>query len=119
MIACDITQESLAEMDRLVKQDGVPSFKLFTAYPGVFLVDDASIFRAMQKTGENGGLICMHAENGPVIDVLIEQALAKKQTAPKYHALTRPAPLEAGATNRVIAVAEGAHGPVYILHPSA
>jgi dihydropyrimidinase len=119
MIARDIDKESLAEMDRLVKQEGVPSFKLFTAYPGVFLVDDASIFRAMQKTGENGGLICMHAENGPVIDVLIEQALGRGQTAPKYHALTRPARLEAEATQRVIALAEVAQVPVYIVHLSA
>src|SRR5215813_10312937 len=106
MIARDIHRESLAEMDQLVKREGVSSFKLFTAYPGVFLVDDASIFRAMQKAGENGALICMHAENGPVIDVLIEQALARGQTAPKYHALTRPARLEAEATHRVISLAE-------------
>lgn len=119
MIVRDVNKDSLAEMDRLVKTEGVTSFKLFTAYPGVFMVDDASIFRAMQKTGENGGLICMHAENGPVIDVLVEQALARGETAPKYHALTRPARLEAEATNRVIALAEVAHVPVYIVHLSA
>ncbi len=119
MIVRDVNKESLAEMDTLVKNEGVTSFKLFTAYPGVFLVDDASIFRAMQKTGENGGLICMHAENGPVIDVLVEQALARGETAPKYHALTRPSRLEGEATNRVIALAEVAHVPVYIVHLSA
>ena len=119
MIARDIRRESLAEMDQLVKREGVTSFKLFTAYPGVFLVDDASIFRAMQKAGDNGALICMHAENGPVIDVLIEQALARGQTAPKYHALTRPARLEAEATHRVISLAEVAQVPVYIVHLSA
>ena len=119
MIIRDVNKQSLAEMDTLVKSEGVSSFKLFTAYPGVFMVDDAAIFRAMQKTGENGGLICMHAENGPVIDVLIEQALAKGNTAPKYHALTRPPRLEAEATNRVIALAEVAHVPVYIVHLSA
>ena len=70
------------------------SFKLFMAYPGVFLMDDASIFRTMQRSGEIGATICMHAENGPVIDVLVEQALKKGHTAPKYHALTRPARLE-------------------------
>jgi dihydropyrimidinase len=119
MIVRDVHQDSLAEMDRLVKAEGVTSFKLFTAYPGVFMVDDAAIFRAMQRTGENGGLICMHAENGPVIDVLVEQALARGQRAPKYHALTRPARLEAEATNRVIALAEVANVPVYIVHLSA
>ncbi len=119
MIIRDVNKDSLAEMDRLVKTEGVTSFKLFTAYPGVFLVDDASIFRAMQRTGENGGLICMHAENGPVIDVLVEQALAKGNIAPKYHALTRPARLEGEATHRVIALAEVANVPVYIVHLSA
>jgi dihydropyrimidinase len=119
MIVRDVNRDSLVEMNRLAKQEGVPSFKLFTAYPGVFLVDDASIFRAMQQTGENGGLICMHAENGPVIDVLVEQALARGETAPKYHALTRPAQLEAEATHRVISLAEVANVPVYIVHLSA
>jgi dihydropyrimidinase len=119
MIVRDVNKDTLGEMDTLVKSEGVSSFKLFTAYPGVFLVDDASIFRAMQKTGENGGLICMHAENGPVIDILAEQALAKGHTEPKYHALTRPARLEGEATNRVIALAEVANVPVYIVHLSA
>lgn len=119
MIMRDVNPESLGEMDTLVKREGVTSFKLFTAYPGVFMVDDASIFRAMQKTGENGGLICMHAENGPVIDVLVAQALAKGNTAPKWHGLTRPPRLEAEATNRVIALAEVANVPVYIVHLSA
>lgn len=119
MIIRDVNRDVLAEMDTLVKQEGVSSFKLFTAYPGVFFVDDASIFRAMQKTGENGGLICMHAENGPVIDVLVEQALKQGHTAPKYHALTRPPRLEGEATHRVIAFAEVANVPVYIVHLSA
>ncbi len=119
LIVRDVNPQTLAEMDRLVKHEGVTSFKLFTAYPGVFLVDDAQIFRAMQKTGENGGLVCMHAENGPVIDVLTKQALEKGHVTPKWHALTRPARLEAEATNRVIALAEVAHAPVYIVHLSA
>lgn len=119
MIMRDVNKSSLAEMDELVKHEGVTSFKLFTAYPGVFFVDDASIFRAMQRTGENGGLICMHAENGPVIDVLAEQALARGEIAPKYHGLTRPPRLEGEAAHRVIALAEVANVPVYIVHLSA
>src|SRR5258706_8445622 len=82
-------------------------------------MDDASIFRTMQRSGEIGATICMHAENGPVIDVLIEQALKKGHTAPRYHALTRPARLEAEATHRAIALAEVADVPVYIVHLSA
>jgi dihydropyrimidinase len=64
MIMSDVTDDTLAEMDALVAE-GIPDFKLFTAYPGVFHSDDAAILRAMQQTGKNGGLIMMHAENGP------------------------------------------------------
>jgi dihydropyrimidinase len=106
------------EMAQLVKE-GVTSFKLFTAYPGVFMMDDASIFRALQRSGEIGATICLHAENGGVIDVLVEQALKKGNTAPKYHALTRPALAEAEATHRVIALAQMADVPVYIVHLSS
>jgi len=100
-------------------REGVTSFKLFMAYPGVFMVDDASIFRAMQRSGEIGATICMHAENGGVIDVLTQQALAQGHKAPKWHALTRPALAEAEATHRAIALAQMADVPVYIVHLSA
>jgi dihydropyrimidinase len=118
MIVTDLNDETEAEMDGLVRE-GVTSFKLFMAYPGVFMLDDATIFRALLRTGENGGMICMHAENGGVIDVLVKRALARGQTAPKYHALTRPARAEAEATHRAIALAEMAHVPIYIVHLSA
>ncbi len=58
-------------------REGVTSFKLFMAYPGVLMLDDGAIFRALLKTGEIGGTICMHAENGGVIDVLVRKALAR------------------------------------------
>jgi dihydropyrimidinase len=118
MIITELTDQVEIEMDAMVKQ-GVTSFKLFMAYPGVFMLDDASIFRAMRRTGKNGGTICMHAENGGVIDVLVKEALANGQTAPKYHALTRPARAEGEATHRAIALAEIADVPVYIVHLSA
>ena len=119
MIVRDVNKSSLAEMDQLVKHEGVTSFKLFTAYPGVFYVDDASIYRALRKAGENGALICMHAENGPVIDVIIEEAKARGETAPIWHALTRPPRLEGEASHRVLALAEVAKVPLYIVHLSA
>jgi len=101
-----------------VMDEGVTSFKLFMAYPGVFLVDDATIFRAMSAAGARGGLICMHAENGIVINEIIKHALAKGHTAPKYHALTRPTIAEAEGVHRAIAIAEMAESPVYIVHLS-
>jgi dihydropyrimidinase len=118
MIITELNDQVEQEMDALVGQ-GVTSFKLFMAYPGVFMLDDASIFKALLRTGRNGGTICMHAENGGVIDVLVQRALAEGKTAPKYHALTRPARAEAEATHRAIALSEIADVPVYIVHLSA
>jgi len=118
MIITELTDQVEGEMDALVRQ-GITSFKLFMAYPGVFMLDDASIFKALLRTGTNGGTICMHAENGGVIDVLVQRALAAGKRAPKYHALTRPARAEAEATHRAIALAEIADVPIYIVHLSA
>ena len=98
--------------------EGISSFKLFMAYPGVFLADDATIFRAMSAAGQRGGLICMHAENGIVINEIIKRFLADGRTAPKYHALTRPTIAEAEGVHRAIAIAEMAESPVYIVHLS-
>jgi dihydropyrimidinase len=117
MIMSDVTDASLAEMDQLVAE-GVPDFKLFTAYPGVFYSDDAQIFRAMQQTARNGGLIMMHAENGPAIDVVAAGLAADGKTDPYYHGIARYPVFEGEATNRVIRLAEAAHVPVYIVHLS-
>src|SRR6187549_459542 len=119
MIVTELPDAELSDMDRMVRDEGITSFKLFMAYPGVFMVDDQTIFRALQRTGENGGLVCMHAENGGVIDELVKEALRKGQTAPKYHALTRPSRAEGEATGRAIALAEMAGVPIYIVHLSA
>jgi len=118
MIITDLTDQVEEEMDALVRQ-GITSFKLFMAYRGVLMLDDGSIFRALLRTGKNGGTICMHAENGDVIDVLVRRALAEGHTAPKFHALTRPPRAEAEATHRAICLAEMADVPIYIVHLSA
>src|SRR5438128_429616 len=117
LIVTDLPDQRVPELKTLIDQ-GIPSFKLFMAYPGVFLVDDGTIFKAMTVAGEAGGLICMHAENGVVIDVLVKRALAEGKTAPKYHALTRPTRAEAEGVHRAIAIAEMANSPVYIVHLS-
>ena len=116
-IVTDVSGGQLLEMNDLV-HEGVTSFKLFMAYPGVFMLDDGSIFKALQTTSKNGGLVCMHAENGSAIDVIVQQALAEGKKAPKYHALTRPTTAEAEATARAIALAEMAGAPIYIVHLS-
>lgn len=117
MIITDLPEAHLEDMNEMVRE-GVSSFKLFMAYPNVLMVDDATIFRAMRQTGDNGALVCMHAENGGVIDLLVQKALAEGKTAPIYHALTRPTTAEAEATNRAIALAQMAGAPVYIVHLS-
>ncbi|HWZ80088.1 MAG TPA: dihydropyrimidinase [Candidatus Sulfotelmatobacter sp.] len=116
-IVTDVSGGQLSEMNDLV-HEGVTSFKLFMAYPGVFMLDDGSIFKALQTTSKNGGMVCMHAENGSAIDVIVQQALAEGKRAPKYHALTRPTTAEAEATARAIALAEMAGAPIYIVHLS-
>jgi len=118
MIVTDLGEAGLDDMDSMVA-DGVASFKLFMAYPGVLMVDDATIFQALSHTAKNGALICMHAENGGVIDVIVRRALAEGKTAPINHALTRPVTAEAEAVHRAIALAEMAGAPVYIVHLSS
>ncbi|MEE9187702.1 MAG: dihydropyrimidinase, partial [Bacteroidota bacterium] len=118
MIITDLPEAHLEDMNELVRE-GVASFKLFMAYPDVLMVDDATIFRAMRQTGENGALVCMHAENGSVIDLLVQKALAEGKTAPIFHGLTRPTTAEGEAVNRAIALAQMAGAPVYIVHLSS
>ena len=118
MIVTDLGSSGLEDMDDLVRE-GVASFKLFMAYPNVLMVDDATIFKALSQTAKNGALVCMHAENGGAIDVMVQRALAEGKTAPIYHAMTRPVKAEAEAVHRAIALAEMAGAPVYIVHLSS
>ncbi len=117
LITTDFEDKNKSEMFKLI-DEGITSFKLFMAYPGVFLSDDATIFRAMSAAGERGGLVCMHAENGIVINEIIKRFKEQGRLAPKYHALTRPTIAEAEGVHRAIALAEMAETPVYIVHLS-
>ncbi|MAO86478.1 MAG: dihydropyrimidinase [Candidatus Marinimicrobia bacterium] len=118
MIITDLEDNRVHEM-KMLADDGVTSYKLFMAYPGVLYVDDGTIYRAMRQAGENGTVVCMHAENGIVIDEIVKIALAEGKTEPKYHALTRPTRMEAEGVHRAISIAEVAHVPVYIVHLSS
>ncbi len=115
MIVTDMPEIRLGEITQMVER-GVTSFKLFMAYPGVLMTDDATILRVMEQCRDLGALVCIHAENGSAIDHLVRRALARGQTAPLYHALTRPPALEAEATHRAITLAGLAHAPLYIVH---
>ncbi|MBU6227286.1 MAG: dihydropyrimidinase, partial [Acidobacteria bacterium] len=115
-----IDDQSLKDMTYLVENEGVTSFKLFMAYPGVFYSDDGQILKAMQTASENGAMIMMHAENGIAIDVLVAQHLARRETDPKYHSISRPSLLEGEATHRAIVLSKVAGNvPLYIVHMSA
>jgi dihydropyrimidinase len=119
MILGGVDDDALKAMDELVTHEGVTSFKLFMAYPGVFYSDDGQILRAMQRAADNGAVIMMHAENGPAIDVLIAQALSRGETDPKYHGIVRRSELEGEATNRAAVLAAVANCPLYVVHLSA
>ena len=119
LILKEVTDQALIDMRELIQREGVTSFKLFTAYPGVFMVDDAAIFKAMRVCRDNDAMTCIHAENGPVIDVLIAEALAAGHTGPKFHESTRPSLMEGEAAHRVITLSELAEAPVYLVHVSA
>lgn len=112
-----VPNETLVEMEEMVAR-GIPSFKLFMAYPGVLMIDDGLMFQVMQKAAALGALCLIHAENGAAIDVVVAQALAEGKTAPHFHALTRSTLAEAEATHRAIALAEMAGATVYIVHLS-
>ena len=118
MIITDLEDNRVHEM-KMLADAGVTSYKLFMAYPGVLYVDDGTIYRAMRQAGENGTVVCMHAENGIVIDEIVKQAVADGKTAPKYHAITRPTRMEAEGVHRAISIAEVAQVPIYIVHLSS
>lgn len=118
MIVSDVNEQSLKEMD-ILHGEGVTSFKLFMAYPGVFYSTDGEILRAMQAASVTGSMIMMHAENGIAIDVLVAQAIARGDRDPRFHGATRPSLLEGEATNRAIQLARVAGSPLYIVHLSA
>ena len=108
---------SLEELATLPDQ-GITSYKLFMAYKGALMVDDETLFRTMEVAAKTGALVMVHAENGDAIDVLVKQALAAGNTAPHFHALTRPPELEGEATNRAIQLARIAGSPLYVVHVS-
>jgi dihydropyrimidinase len=108
---------SLEELAGLPDQ-GVTSYKLFMAYKGAIMVDDETLFRAMQVAADSGALVMVHAEHGDAIDVLVKQALADGHTEPHWHALTRPPETEGEATNRAIQLARVAGAPLYVVHVS-
>ncbi|MFZ0159417.1 MAG: dihydropyrimidinase [Kineosporiaceae bacterium] len=113
-----VDADALAAMPRLI-DEGVSSFKLFMAYPGVFYADDGQILKAMQVSAQTGLMTMMHAENGIAIDVLAEQLVAAGKTDPYYHGIARAWQMEEEATHRAIMLADVTGAPLYVVHVSA
>lgn len=113
----DLNDAVMAEIPALIKK-GYPSFKVFMAYKGVFQIDDATLLKVLKQSGEAGGLVLVHAENGDVIDVLVKEMVAAGRTEPLYHALCHPPQAEEEAVNRFITMAELSGAPAYIVHLS-
>ena len=114
----EVNDDSLQAM-RALPGEGISSFKLFMAYPGVFMSDDAQVFKAMQVSAETGMMTMMHAENGPVIDVMVKQLLEQRKTDPYYHGVARAWQMEEEATHRAIMIAHLTGAPLYVVHVSA
>jgi dihydropyrimidinase len=119
VIVTRVDDQVLKDVRHAMLHEGVTSFKMFMAYPGVMMADDASIFRMLRQVGADGGMVALHAENGTVIDLLIKEALEAGHTSPRYHALTRPSLMEGEATHRGIRLAELAQAPIYFVHVSS
>ena len=119
VIVTRVDDQVLKDVRYAMVHEGVTSFKMFMAYPGVMMADDAAIFRMLRQVGADGGMVALHAENGTVIDLLIKEALEAGHTSPRYHALTRPAIMEGEATHRGIRLAELAEAPIYFVHVSS
>jgi dihydropyrimidinase len=111
-------RERLDELATLPDEHGVTSYKLFMAYKDSLMVDDETLFRAMQVAAKSGALVMVHAENGDAIEVLMAEAIAAGNTSPKFHALTRPPETEGEATNRAVQLARIAGAKLYVVHVS-
>ena len=117
VIVTQLAQHRLNELDEIVKA-GATSVKMFMAYPGELMVDDATILTVVERIAELGGLPMIHAENGPAIQVLVERALGAGHSSPQWHGKTRPTILEAEAVHRAIVLAELTESPAYFVHIS-
>lgn len=118
MAITDWNEQVAQEMTELVNQEGVSSVKLYMAYKNILQVDDSALLQALRQARVCGALVCVHCENGDVVDYLVKEARSQGQTAPHIHPMTRPPEAEAEATNRVITLAQIAEAPLYIVHLS-
>ena len=107
------------EMQTVVQEKGINTFKHFMAYKGALMVDDDEMFSSFQRCAELGALPLVHAENGDVVAQLQAKLIAEGNTGPEAHAYSRPPEVEGEATNRAIMIADMAGVPLYVVHTSS
>jgi dihydropyrimidinase len=112
----DFNENVRGEIRDLIEKEGVTSFKTFMAYKGALMIDDRQMIGLMNEVKKWGGLVTVHAENGDLADSLIQENRAKGNTAPRFHALSRPEIVEAEATGRAIDIAYAGDHPLYVVH---
>ena len=114
----EVNERVLNELPKIIEEEGITSFKVFMAYKNVFQADDETLFRTLLTAKEHGALVMVHAENGDVVDFLVNKALEEGNTDPIYHALTRPPEAEGEATGRAAALTGLADSQLYVVHVS-
>src|SRR3954462_6761637 len=107
---------TLSEMQTCVREKGIPSFKTFMAYKGAIGVDDTELISVMETAKSLGALVTAHCEHGDAVVALQQRFLKQGKTHARYHAQSRPAPVEGEATNRAIMLARLTGEPIYIVH---
>jgi dihydropyrimidinase len=115
LVVTSAQEDPVAELPRAVGA-GVPTFKAFMVYD--FGVDDRTLLRALAAAGESGGMLEVHCENAVVLEELTARHLEAGETAPRFHASSRPPYVEAEATARAIAYSRAARAPLYVVHLS-
>lgn len=111
--------KTAAEMEYCVREMGITSFKTFMAYKGAIGVDDTEMINVMETAKSLNALVTAHCENGEMVVALQNKLFKEGKTSPKFHALSRPAPLEGEATARAIMLARMTGIPLYVVHVTA
>jgi dihydropyrimidinase len=114
----EMNNEKLAELPKMIEEEGITSLKVFMAYKNQFQADDETLFKTLIAARDLGALVMVHAENGDVIDYLVKKSLEDGNTDPIYHALTRPPEVEAEATGRAATLTGLAKSQLYVVHVS-
>jgi dihydropyrimidinase len=113
----DLYDHATADFGDIVAS-GISSFKVFMAYRGTMMLDDGALLTVLRDASRVGGQVCIHAENGDIIDTLAADLIAAGKTGPGFHEAARPPATEVEAVQRAIMIARMADAPIYFVHLS-